>query len=103
QRWDEMNSLLEVLKQRTALRLQSDQTASAFELVDAERSIDIARKTMAAMDALRGDVGLAAIGWDQRRIVLDRMLVQPMWKYHSQQAARLQRQHARAAAISETR
>jgi hypothetical protein len=102
-RWDEMNSLLEVLKQRTALRLQSDQSASAFELVDAERSIEATRRTMAAMDALREDAGLAATGWDQRKTVLERMLVQPMWKYHSQQAARLQRQQARARAISEMR
>jgi hypothetical protein len=102
-RWDEMNSLLEVLKQRSALRLRADQNASAFELVDAERSIEIARRTMAAMDSLRTESELDATGWDHRRTVLERMLVQPMWKYHSQQAARLQRQQARASALSETR
>jgi hypothetical protein len=103
QRWDEMNSLLEVLKQRSSLRLRSDQSASAFELVDAERSIEVARRTMAAMDVLGKEEGLAANGWEHRRTVLERMLVQPMWKYHSQQATRLQRQQARASALSETR
>ena len=89
QRWDEMNSLLDVLRHRSSLRVQTDKTASSFELVDAEQSIQTAERAMDAMDVLAAEAGVAASDWEHRKTVLERMLVRPMWTYHSQQAQRL--------------
>ncbi|MCA9023612.1 MAG: hypothetical protein KDA86_00225 [Planctomycetaceae bacterium] len=89
QRWDEMNSLLDVLRHRSSLRVQTDKTASSFELVDAEQSIQTAERAMDAMDVLSAEAGVAATDWEHRKTVLERMLVRPMWTYHSQQAQRL--------------
>jgi hypothetical protein len=98
-RWDEMNSLLEVLKQRSSLRLRFDTTAAPFELIDAERSITIAKRTMTAMESLREQTNVPADDWQHRKTVLERMLVRPMWTYHSQQAARLNKQHAQSKTL----
>ncbi|MCA9074901.1 MAG: hypothetical protein KDA93_07710 [Planctomycetaceae bacterium] len=89
QRWDEMNALLDVLRQRSALRVQTDKTASSFELLDAENSIKVAERAMEAMDELHIEAGVSASDWEHRRTILDRLLVRPMWTYHSRQAQRL--------------
>jgi len=99
-RWDEMNSLLDVLKQRASLRLRLDDSASPFELVDAERSIDVAKVAMEQMDALRVQVGVPESDWQRRKTVLQRKLVRPMWSYHSQQAARIAKLRAQKDAIT---
>jgi hypothetical protein len=100
ERWDEMNSLLEVLKQRSSLRLRLDGSASAFELVDAERSIRAAEQAVETMDQLRAEAGFPADEWNARKTILTRMLIRPMWKYHSQQAARLAKLQAQQRAIT---
>lgn len=89
QRWDEMNALLDVLRQRSALRVQTDKTASSFELLDAEKSITITKRAMETMDKLHVEAGVSANDWGQRRTILERLLVRPMWTYHSRQAQRL--------------
>ncbi len=91
QRWDEMNALLDVLRHRSMLRLQTDRTASPFELVDAEKSIDVAERAMDVMDGLHAAADVPADDWERRRTVLERMLIRPMWTYHSKQAQRLAR------------
>ncbi len=91
QRWDEMNALLDVLRHRSMLRLQADRTASPFELVDAEKSIAVAERAMDVMDGLHAAAHVPADDWELRRTVLERMLIRPMWTYHSKQAQRLAR------------
>ncbi|MEZ6054261.1 MAG: hypothetical protein R3C02_23195 [Planctomycetaceae bacterium] len=41
------------------------------------------------MDVLAAEAGVAASDWEHRKTVLERMLVRPMWTYHSQRAQRL--------------
>ncbi len=101
QRWDEMNALLDVLRQRSTLRVRTDKTASSFELVDAEKSIKVAERAMEAMDVLCTEAGVAASDWKHRRTVLERMLVRPMWTYHSLQAQRLATIEARLQQTAE--
>ena len=102
-RWDELNALLEILKQRAMLRVQWDNTASSFELVDAERSVAIAKQTLDAMDELRPEAGVSEDDWSRRRTVIQRMLIRPMWSYHSRQAERLARRQAQAKLLSSDR
>ncbi len=101
QRWDEMNALLDVLRQRSALRVQTDKTASSFELVDAEQSIKIAERAMETMDDLHAEAGVTRSEWDHRRTILERLLVRPMWTYHSRQAQRLAAIEARLQQTAE--
>jgi hypothetical protein len=102
-RWDELNALLEILKQRSALRVQLDDSASSFELIDAERSIATAKRTVAAMDKLRPHTDISQSDWERRKTVIERMLIRPMWSYHDQQTRRLARQQAQQRHLSAER
>ncbi|MGE3999068.1 MAG: spermidine synthase [Planctomycetaceae bacterium] len=95
QRWDELNGLLDVLRQRSSLRVQNDRTASPFELVDAEKSIRAAERAMRAMDRLCAAADVVPSDWERRRTVLQRLLIRPMWTYHGKQAGRLAALEAR--------
>ena len=102
-RWDELNALLEVLKHRSALRIRFDSSASSFELIDAERSIAVAKRTVATMDKLRPQTDVSSENWERRKTVIERMLIRPMWSYQDQQAQRLAQQQAKRELLSAER
>jgi hypothetical protein len=100
-RWDELNSLLEILKERSGLRIQTDQTVSSFELVDARSGIDVTRRALSEMHRLRESAGIAAEDWQSRRTVLERLLIRPLWTYHAQQSERLAKAQAQRRRVAE--
>ncbi|MBX3440513.1 MAG: hypothetical protein KF861_23690, partial [Planctomycetaceae bacterium] len=103
ERWDEFNSLLDVLRQRSQLRVHADKTASAFELADAEQSIRTAERAMKVMEGFREQANVDQADWTQRRTVLERMLIRPMWTYHAKQAQRLAAIDARKHVTAENK
>jgi hypothetical protein len=88
-RWDHLNSLLEVLKERWHTRSQQA-NLSRFESADVSETITAAS---AALDELRRSAATAGIDaeWAELRCrVIDRTLVRALRSHHAQQVVRQQ-------------
>lgn len=81
QRWDQLNSLMQVMKGRWALRgLVKPKSVQIVlnDIDDCLRSIDLAIETM---DTIRADADVTPADWDARRSVLKRGLIGPLKTY----------------------
>jgi hypothetical protein len=76
-RWDHMNSLLEVLRQRWAYRMQFPEQ-SRFAAADLDESLTVVRGTLRAMDELHPTLALSRDYWPERRSLLERELLSPL-------------------------
>lgn len=89
QRWDALQSLLEVMRERWIIRAQLARTnKSKFEAVDLSRSIAAAEAAIDDLDALAREVGPAAEGWEMRKKIIERDLIRDLEGYRSIQTAR---------------
>jgi hypothetical protein len=86
-RWDHMNSLLEVLRQRWAYRMQFPEQ-SRFAAADLDESLTVVRGTLAAMDEMHPELDLSRDHWPARRALLEHELVAPLKSAQVQQASR---------------
>lgn len=83
ERWDGMNSLMQVLKMRWEARRNSPTTSTRILLNDVEKSISALEAALAEMDALQAELQLSETDWQARRAWLDRTLVRPLRTYRS--------------------
>jgi hypothetical protein len=88
-RWDHLNALLEVLKERWALRSQQT-TLSKYEASDVGETIDAAANALAYLQAHAGDAGIDPEWAELRCRVLERTLVRALRSHHAQQVAKQQ-------------
>jgi hypothetical protein len=88
-RWDHMNALLDVLRQRWSIRWQSPER-SRFAAADIGESLTAAKQALSAMDELQPALAADAEAWGARRALLDQELIRPLKSAQLQQAARPQ-------------
>lgn len=88
-RWDQMNSLLEVLKERWVLRSQPA-SKSRFDAADVSATIEAAQAALDWMERHADESGLDPEWVRLRCRVLDRTLVRALRSHHAQQVARQQ-------------
>jgi hypothetical protein len=86
-RWDHMNSLLEVLHQRWAYRMQFPEQ-SRFAAADLDESLTVVRGTLAAMDEMHPELAMSRNHWRERRALLEKELVAPLKTAQVAQASR---------------
>ncbi len=86
--WDAHNALLETLKNRWGLRIATGTTLK-YDVADAERSEELATKSLEMMDRLRPEAGVSETDWAARREVLEKYLVRPVRSWRREQSARL--------------
>ncbi|MFO1094599.1 MAG: hypothetical protein U0992_15035 [Planctomycetaceae bacterium] len=86
-RWDQMNSLLDVLRQRWAYRLGRPEQ-SRFAAADVSESLTAVRDALAEMDAQRAVLGMDAELWRARRQFLELALVRPLKQAQIEQTDR---------------
>lgn len=87
ERWDHMNALLEVLRQRWAARLHSaDQ--SRYTAADLGETLTAAKQALERMDELYTGVSVSADAWQMRRGLLERELIRPLRAAQVQQVER---------------
>ncbi len=93
-RFDCFNGLLELLKYRWQMRIQSLRAESRFGPVDATLSLQVAEQAMRAMDELQPETTISAADWQARRRVLQIHLIHDVDTYRD----RLSRQVGRNVA-----
>jgi len=98
-RWDALQSLLEVMRERWIIRAQLARSGrSKFETIDLSRSITAAETALADLDALASEVGPVAAGWPTRRKGIERDLIRELESYKSEREASAEAQRRAAAA-----
>lgn len=83
ERWDVMNSLMQVLKLRWEARRDSPTSNTRVLLNDVEKSISALESALAQMDALQGELQLPDADWQARRDYLEVALIRPLRTYRS--------------------
>lgn len=81
ERWDHLNSLLQVLKLRWEARASTKPSSAGVALIDIEKSISAAETSFEAMDELTGRVNVPPDEWQARKDYLERTLVRPLRTY----------------------
>jgi hypothetical protein len=97
ERFDCLNGLMELLKYRWQLRMQSLEAASRFGPVDASQSLQAARRTLEIMESLQHETNVSTDDWQARRRVLERHLINEVDTYRD----RISRHVGRATSIPE--
>lgn len=88
-RWDQMNSLLDVLRQRWAYRLERPDQ-SRYAAADVSETLSVVQEALRAMDGLQSQGGVSAADWSARREFLDLALVRPLKNAQAAQVKRPQ-------------
>ncbi len=101
-RWDQMNGLLDILRRRSALRISMGTGASRFDVVDTQKAMTSAKRTLTAMDQLREDTRISREDWRWRQLALERLLIRPMRTHHARQAGQLATTQAQQTRIAES-
>jgi hypothetical protein len=91
--WDSGNSLLEVLKNRWALRIAAGASLK-YGVADAHRTLELAAASLEQMDRLREEAGISEAEWTTRRTVLEKHLIRPVRSWRTEQSARFALQAA---------
>lgn len=84
ERFDHLNSLLQMLLARWMARGEFRPTSSRIALNDIERSVAATEAALAALDQLASDECVSKSEWEARRQYLERRLVRPLRTYRSQ-------------------
>jgi hypothetical protein len=100
-RWDHVNALLEMLKERWNLRSQN-QELSPFDPVDASAALEVSKTGIAYLRTHAVAAGIDPEWAELRCRVLDRTLVRRLRSFQSQQAGRLQRLEQREASQNQS-
>jgi hypothetical protein len=90
-RFDCFNGLMELLKYRWQLRIQSVEAASRFGPVDATLSLQVGERALLAMGDLRSATNLSEEEWRARRRVLQVHFIHDVETYRDQLARRVGR------------
>jgi len=89
QRWDEMNSLLQILAQRWQRRLSSVQQSSKYETTDTEYCLRAIEAGIHELSQIYPQAGLTAQEWSWRKQTLEQALLRPLRQHRSEQARQL--------------
>jgi len=89
QRWDEMNSLLQILAQRWQIRLSSVQQSSKYEATDTEYCLRAIEAGLHELSQNYPQAGFTSQEWSWRKRTLEQALVRPLQQHRSEQARQL--------------
>ena len=88
-RWDDMNSLLEVLRHRWAARMRTPEQ-SRYAAADIDESLTAARRALRVMGRLASELSVDTEAWRHRRDLLEQELVHPLEAAQLKQTSRPQ-------------
>ncbi len=100
-RFDQLDSLLQVLKRRWENRGQASASTSRIVLNDVQKSIDAGVKGLAELGRLSADADFRPEDWERRETVLRRGAIRPLRAYRNQLTAYHMRSEARTRQIVE--
>ena len=104
ERWDTLQSLLDVMKERWIIRARlARENRSKFETIDLSRSIAAAEAALADLDSLAPQVGSISEGWEVRRKGLERDLIRELEGYRAEREAQADQKRREAAARAANR
>lgn len=96
-RWDHVNALLEILKERWTLRSQQS-LPSRYEPADAAEALAVAKRAVEFLQAQASAAGVDPEWAGARGRVVDRTLIRALRTYHAEQSAKLKRLEREQAA-----
>lgn len=96
-RWDHVNALLEILKERWTLRSQQA-LPSRYEPADAAEALAVAKRAVEFLEAQASAAGVDPQWAGARGRVVDRTLIRALRTYHAEQSAKLKRLEREQAA-----
>ncbi len=91
-RWDRLNAVLQMMKQRWAVRAGVTPSSTQVAINDVEKSVAAVNRAMQTMDHLREDAGIDAEDWQARRRFLEMTVVNPLRAYRRRLLPILKRQ-----------
>jgi hypothetical protein len=80
-RWDHLNSLLQMMKLRWAIRAGLTPASAQVTLNDVDKSLAAVQTALHAMDDLQTEAGIPAADWQARRRFLEATVVHPLRGY----------------------
>ena len=99
-RFDTLNGLIQTLRTRWELRQSHPVKSARRQLSDIDRSVVAVEKGVQSMDGLYAEARIADADWENRKQVIDRILLRPLRGYRSQlQASALRSEGRTQAAI----
>ncbi len=96
-RWDHVNALLEILKERWTLRSQQT-LPSRYAPADAAEALSVAKRAVAFLEAHAAEAGVDPEWAAARSRALDRTLIRALRTYQAEQTAKLKRLEREQAA-----
>jgi hypothetical protein len=83
-RWDHLNSLLQMMKQRWAIRAGMTPASAQVTLNDVDKSLSAVQTALQTMDDLRPEAEIPTEDWQARRRFLETTVVHPLRAYRRQ-------------------
>ena len=99
-RFDMLNGLVQTLRTRWEARQSYAVKSARRQLSDVDRSVVAIEKAIQAMDSLHSEARVADLDWENRKRVIDRILLRPLRSYHSQLQASANRGDSRSKAAT---
>ncbi len=93
-RWDDLNAILQVMKQRWAIRAGVTPRSTQVTVNDVEKSLAAVHRVMQTMGDLREEAGIDPAVWQARRRFLELTVVSPLRTYRRQLLPILKRQQS---------
>ncbi len=84
ERWDHLNAMLQMMKQRWAIRSSVAPASTQVTLNDVDKSLEAVDMALKAMDELREEAGIKTQDWEARRRFVEMTVVHPLRVYRRQ-------------------
>jgi hypothetical protein len=84
ERFDHLNAMLQMIKQRWAVRAGVNPNSTDIMLNDLDKSLAAVEKALKTMDELRADAAINAEDWQARRQFLETTVISPLRVYRRQ-------------------
>ena len=98
-RFDVLNGLIQTLRTRWETRQFITQTSTKKVLEDVDQSLIAVEKGVAALDELASAAGVSQTDWQNRRQVIERLMLRPLRSYRAEVKSRQDRSQMQARAI----
>jgi spermidine synthase len=84
ERWDHLNAMLQMIKQRWAIRAGVNPASTDIMLNDVDKSLEAVDKALKTMDELCEEAGINAEDWQARRQFVENTVIRPLRVYRRQ-------------------
>lgn len=100
-RYDVLNGLIQTLRTRWETRQFISQTSTKKVLEDVDQSLIAVEKGVAVLSELAPQAGVSEADWQNRKLVIERLMLRPLRSYRAEVKSRQERSQMQARAIFE--